>query len=128
MTYLSLAAHYRWSSSPIKSAFPLYPVKFHLQHLGMIALCMAMPFQLSAVGAEPVDSASNPFLADPLRSLSTTASEPVRISATIEATADTKVLSVSAVLGPGWHLYSLDQKPGGPKPTKISKKYTNFLE
>ena len=81
---------------------------------------MAMPFQLSAVGAEPVDSASNPFLADPLRSLSTTASEPVRVSATIEATADTKVLSVIAVLGPGWHLYSLDQKPGGPKPTKIS--------
>ena len=79
-----------------------------------------MPLQLCAARAEPVDSTLNPFLADPLRSLSTSASEPVTVSATIETTADTKVLSVIAVLGPGWHLYSLDQKPGGPKPTKIA--------
>ncbi len=91
-----------------------------MKHLGSIALCFAIAFQSSAVRAEPVDSPSNTLFADPLGSLGTTASEPVTVSATIEAKADTKVLSVIAVLGPGWHLYSLDQQAGGPKPTKIS--------
>jgi hypothetical protein len=46
--------------------------------------------------------------------------QPVVVSARIEARDTSKILVIVAELGPGWHLYSLQQKPGGPRPTKIS--------
>ncbi|MBT3211386.1 MAG: hypothetical protein HN345_05170, partial [Planctomycetaceae bacterium] len=46
--------------------------------------------------------------------------QPVVVSARIEARDTSKILVIIAELGPGWHLYSLQQKPGGPRPTKIS--------
>ncbi|MDA7898973.1 thioredoxin family protein [Pirellulales bacterium] len=46
--------------------------------------------------------------------------EPVVISARIEARDTSNVLVIVAKLGSGWHLYSLEQKPGGPRPTKIT--------
>ena len=45
--------------------------------------------------------------------------EPVTISARIDETATTQNLVVTAKLAPGWHLYSLEQPPGGPKATSI---------
>ena len=49
------------------------------------------------------------------------AASPVRIEARIEpASAEAAArLAITARLEEGWHLYSVDQKPGGPKPTKI---------
>jgi suppressor for copper-sensitivity B len=49
----------------------------------------------------------------------TAADEPVTIAAQIEESADGQTLVVTATLAPGWHLYSLDQPPGGPKATSI---------
>jgi len=46
---------------------------------------------------------------------------PVHIEARVEpATAEAAAtLAITARLDEGWHLYSVDQKPGGPKATKI---------
>ena len=46
--------------------------------------------------------------------------EPVVVSAHIETRDRSYILVLVAKLGPGWHLYSLEQKPGGPRPTKIT--------
>lgn len=46
--------------------------------------------------------------------------EPVVVSARIETQDRSNILVLVAKLGPGWHLYSLEQKPGGPRPTKIT--------
>jgi thiol:disulfide interchange protein len=57
---------------------------------------------------------------DPLASISAALGSPVRVDARIESAADkSPVLVVTATLDEGWHLYSVDQKPGGPQPTKI---------
>ncbi len=61
----------------------------------------------------------SPFAFDPL---SAAASEgPIRVTAAVERTAEGKplVLAVTAALEPGWHLYAVDQAPGGPLATKI---------
>ncbi len=58
---------------------------------------------------------------DPLAAINAALGSPVRIDAAIEAGAAGKpdVLAVTATLEEGWHLYSITQKPGGPRPTKI---------
>jgi thiol:disulfide interchange protein len=57
---------------------------------------------------------------DPLAGIGASDAEPVAIAARVEKLpSGSNQLVVVASLGPGWHLYSLDQKPGGPKPTKI---------
>ncbi|MFM8434655.1 MAG: cytochrome c biogenesis protein CcdA, partial [Planctomycetia bacterium] len=58
---------------------------------------------------------------DSLASLTAGLASPIRVEAAVERGPDGgDVLAVTAVLEEGWHLYSLDQKPGGPKPTKIT--------
>jgi thiol:disulfide interchange protein len=58
---------------------------------------------------------------DSLASLTAGLSSPIRVEARLERGPDgADVLAVTAVLEEGWHLYSLDQKPGGPKATKIT--------
>jgi len=59
---------------------------------------------------------------DPLAAINAALGSPVQIDAAIEPGTGGKpdVLAVTASLEEGWHLYSLTQKPGGPKPTKIA--------
>lgn len=69
-----------------------------------------------AVAADPLlDPAINP-----LGAISAALGSPAQITATIEPSPEADVLVVTATLEAGWHLYSLDQKPGGPQPTRIS--------
>lgn len=69
-----------------------------------------------AVAADPlIDPAINP-----LGAISAALGSPAQITATIEPSPEADVLVVTATLEAGWHLYSLDQKPGGPQPTRIS--------
>jgi suppressor for copper-sensitivity B len=77
-----------------------------------------------AVGQTPLRPilAADPFPAEAFfDSLveTTGTDEPVTISARVEATANRKTLVITATLAPGWHLYSLEQPPGGPKRTSI---------
>lgn len=57
---------------------------------------------------------------DPLASVNAGLGSPIRVEAAVETGPAGSVLAVTAVLEEGWHLYSLDQKPGGPKPTTIT--------
>jgi suppressor for copper-sensitivity B len=58
---------------------------------------------------------------DPLTTIAAGLGSPIDVEATIEKGRDggPDVLAVTAVLEEGWHLYSLEQKPGGPKATQI---------
>jgi thiol:disulfide interchange protein len=59
---------------------------------------------------------------DPLADVQAALGSPVTVSAVIEPGAGGKpdMLAVTAKLEEGWHLYSITQKPGGPRPTVIS--------
>ena len=58
---------------------------------------------------------------DSLASLTAGITSPIRVEAALERGPDgNDVLAVTAMLEPGWHLYSLEQKPGGPKATRIT--------
>jgi thiol:disulfide interchange protein len=59
--------------------------------------------------------------ADPLAAVNAALGSPVTITAAVEpGTADKPdVLAVTATLEEGWHLYSVTQKSGGPRPTRI---------
>jgi suppressor for copper-sensitivity B len=59
---------------------------------------------------------------DPLADIQAALGSPVKVSAVIEPAAGGKpeTLAVTARLEEGWHLYSITQKPGGPRPTVIA--------
>jgi thiol:disulfide interchange protein len=73
-----------------------------------------------------VASAAETAPFDPLGSISAALGSPAQITARIEPGPQTEsgqrtnVLAVTATLEEGWHLYSLEQKPGGPQATKIN--------
>ena len=71
----------------------------------------------SRLGAGPQQPAF-----DPLADIQAALGSPVKVSAVIEPGSDGKpdMLAVTARLEEGWHLYSVTQKPGGPRPTVIS--------
>ena len=69
----------------------------------------------AASGADP--KLASPFAFDPLAGDMT--DSPLQVSAAIELTGSGTVLAVTAALEPGWHLYAVDQAPGGPLPTRI---------
>ena len=72
-----------------------------------------------AVDTSPALPAFGPAF-DPLAGVGGEVGEPVRIAARVETLPDGGAqLVVVATLSDGWHLYSLDQKPGGPKATTI---------
>ena len=81
-------------------------------------LCRSWIALLAAVAAPGLCFAVD----DPLAAINAALGSPVRIDAAIEPGAGGKpdVLAVTATLEEGWHLYSLTQKPGGPRPTKIA--------
>jgi suppressor for copper-sensitivity B len=62
------------------------------------------------------------FVEDPLALIRDELSPPVEISAVIEPGGEGRpdILAVTARLDEGWHLYSITQQPGGPRPTKIT--------
>jgi thiol:disulfide interchange protein len=85
----------------------------------LLALPAAVAVVVSASAAE-----TSPF--DPLASISAALGSPAQITAAIESGPQTEsgqhsnVLVVTATLEEGWHLYSLEQKPGGPQATRIN--------
>ena len=80
---------------------------------GVGALCLVAVCQAALV---------SPAADDPLAAINAALGSPVQIAAAIEpgTAGSPDVLAVTATLEPGWHLYSLTQKPGGPRPTKIT--------
>ena len=58
---------------------------------------------------------------DPLAAVNAALGSPIRVEAAVEGgDGDAPpVLVVTAHLDEGWHLYAIDQKPGGPRPTRI---------
>ena len=96
---------------------------------GMLALLVFALVFLAGVGQPAMSEASDtsPGMPDfgagfdPLAGLGEAADEPVTIAARVEKLPDGgRQLLVVASLADGWHLYSLDQKPGGPKATSIA--------
>jgi len=93
-----------------------------------ITLAIACATVLALVPVQRLSAASEAFAADPLTdpamnplgAISAALGSPAQITATIEPSPQADVLVVTATLEAGWHLYSLDQKPGGPQPTRIS--------
>ena len=82
-----------------------------------IVMLLALPVAAAAgLWASAADTA--PF--DPLASISAALGSPAQVTAAIEPGAGPGILVVTATLEEGWHLYSLEQKPGGPQPTKIT--------
>jgi len=91
-----------------------------------IAVLLALPVAAAVAPAwvsQPSAAETAPF--DPLASISAALGSPAQVTARIEPGPQTEsgqhsnVLVVTATLEEGWHLYSLDQKPGGPQATKI---------
>jgi suppressor for copper-sensitivity B len=76
--------------------------------------------QLARANAGEAEAAQFDAQLDPLSSISAALGSPAQVSARIEAGPQADVLVVTATLEEGWHLYSLDQKPGGPQATKIT--------
>jgi thiol:disulfide interchange protein len=88
-----------------------------------IAVLLAMPGGLAGgVWASAAETAAF----DPLASISAALGSPAQITARIEPTPPgdsaqaAGVLAVTATLEEGWHLYSIEQKPGGPQATRIN--------
>lgn len=71
--------------------------------------------------AGPLGAARQP-VANPLADVAAALGDPVSVSAAVEAGRDghADMLAVTARLEPGWHLYSVTQKPGGPIATRIA--------
>ena len=77
---------------------------------------------LAAFVPRPSDARSadlEPASFDPLASISAALGSPAQITVKIEPGPPADTLVVTATLEDGWHLYSLEQKPGGPQPTRI---------
>ena len=86
-------------------------------------LCVATLYLLchaTTPEAAPTSPPATLFSDEALLNPGILVNEPVVISARIEARDTSNVLVIVAKLGSGWHLYSLEQKPGGPRPTKIT--------
>ena len=85
--------------------------------LWLAALLVAAAWPRPAV-ANAAEAEAAPF--DPLGSIAAALGSPAQIAARIEPGPQGDVLVVTATLEEGWHLYSLEQKPGGPQATKIT--------
>ena len=97
---------------------PPMPVRLRLQAAAMLWLglmaCSSGAWLAAVPAAEPAPETG---LFDPLAGINAALGSPVRIEAKLEKNGTE--LAVTAVLEEGWHLYSVSQKPGGPKPTRI---------
>ncbi len=84
-----------------------------------VAVTVALVFANGAVCRGDAAPESTPF--DPLAGVVAELGRPVSITAAIEpgAGGQPDVLAVTATLDDGWHLYSITQRPGGPRATVI---------
>ncbi|MFM9196369.1 MAG: thioredoxin family protein, partial [Planctomycetia bacterium] len=107
-------------------AFPVAVKLRRIFRAGFLLALWAFVPGLQLVRANAGEAEAAPFDAqldaqlDPLSSISAALGSPAQVSARIEAGPQAGVLVVTATLEEGWHLYSLDQKPGGPQATKIT--------
>ena len=85
-----------------------------------IVATLCLLFHATTPEAAPTSPPATLFSDEALLNPGILVNEPVVISARIEARDTSNVLVIVAKLGSGWHLYSLEQKPGGPRPTKIT--------
>lgn len=93
------------------------------QTLGKRWLFVGFLAMAATLVVAPLTTAEPPSfdpLFDPLAAVTNTDAEPVTIAAAVASTPTGQQLVVTATLSPGWHLYSLDQQPGGPKATTIT--------
>ena len=88
--------------------------------LPKICRVIAVVFLASVVAAAAGASADEAGGFDPLASISAALGSPAQVAARIEPGPEGNVLAVTAALEDGWHLYSLEQKPGGPQATRIT--------
>ena len=86
----------------------------------LIVATSCLLFHATTPEAAPTSPPATLFSDEALLNPGILVNEPVVISARIEARDTSNVLVIVAKLGSGWHLYSLEQKPGGPRPTKIT--------
>ncbi|MFN9271548.1 MAG: protein-disulfide reductase DsbD family protein [Planctomycetia bacterium] len=95
---------------PRTPALPFVPAISGLLIACLLAAC-------PVVAETPVSGGA----VDPLATIAAGLGSPIDVEAVIEkgGNGGPDVLAVTAVLQEGWHLYSLEQKPGGPKATKI---------
>ena len=100
-------------------SFPDASVKLRgiCRAVAVLALAFAPLVADGPRAAFAADLETAPF--DPLASISAALGSPAQITAKIIPGPQADVLVVTATLEDGWHLYSLEQKPGGPQPTKI---------
>ena len=119
MTHLFATSIYRWILSFTTSSFVIDNTSRRRVWLGLLYLVCTCIYFIPVVHSEPVLNTANGFSTEPMFNPIGEQREPISISARLENQANTNILYVIAELGPGWHLYSLDQKPGGPRPTKI---------
>jgi thiol:disulfide interchange protein len=71
-----------------------------------------------AVQAAPAEIAGGAGF-DPLGGISAALGSPAQVTAAVEPGSGSDVLVVTVTLEEGWHLYAVDQKPGGPQATRI---------
>lgn len=101
------------------------PFLHHSRVVGWLAMlaCLLGVADATVAGdlAGPLGVA-RPAVANPLADVSAALGEPVAITAAVEPGRDggADALAVTARLEPGWHLYSVTQKPGGPIATRIT--------
>ncbi|MFM8892096.1 MAG: thioredoxin family protein [Planctomycetia bacterium] len=88
----------------------------------LLAVAVAAEFVMGGgrVATSVLGADLGPAAFDPLAAISAELGSPAKIQAVIEPGAGQDVLVVTAALEPGWHLYSLEQKPGGPQATRIT--------
>jgi len=92
----------------------------------VLVACLCGPVHAADLSEKLGVPTSRPALvspaADPLAFLTGELGSPVAVSAAIEPATGpggADMLTVTAQLESGWHLYSVTQKPGGPLPTRI---------
>jgi len=80
---------------------------------------LSLIFLSACPGGSAAAIAADSTAFDPLGAISAALGSPAQVTARIEPGPDRDELVVTAVLEDGWHLYSLEQKPGGPQATRI---------
>ena len=87
-----------------------------LDVLWVIVAVVASGFAPEAAVAQP----GGAF--DPLAGVNAALGSPIQVVAAVEPgeAGGPPTLVVTARIEDGWHLYSIDQKPGGPRPTRIT--------
>jgi len=91
--------------------------------MAVLAVLSVLAVVTAVAAAAPLDGGlpgtGNGGAFDPLASITAALGSPVRVDAKLEVDGSGPVLVVTATLEEGWHLYAVDQKPGGPQATRI---------